>query len=80
MDEIKIQVKSQFQKMLLEVLWKMDTLEQCLAFRDSLPNQQQRNICDTMILLLAIEYIDQQITTEADCAEARAIIHAVAHS
>ena len=74
MKDITIQVRSSFQKALLEVLWGMDTLEQCWAFRDSLPNAQQRAICTAMIQLLAVEYIDQQIETEADCAEAQAIL------
>ena len=80
MADLKIQVRSPFQKALLEVLWQMDTLEQCLAFRNSLPNQQQRDICTAMIMLLAVEHIDQQITTEEDCEQARAIILAIAGS
>ena len=74
MKDITIQVRSSFQKALLEVLWSMDTLEQCWAFRDTLPNQQQRDICTAMIQLLAVEYIDQQVETEADCAEAQSIL------
>lgn len=80
MAEVTIEVRSPFQRMILDVLWQFDTLEQCLAFRDSLPNQQQQDICTAMILMLAYEYIDQEITTEADCAEANTIIRAIAHS
>ena len=74
MRDITIQVRSPFQKAILEVLWSMDTLEQVLAFRDSLPNPQQRAICTAMIELLAVEYIDQQITQAEDCDQARAVI------
>jgi len=74
MDELTIQVRSPFQKALLEVLWNLDTVEQCWAFRDSLPNPQQRDICTAMIMLLSIEYLDKQINTEADCEQARDII------
>lgn len=74
MAEISIEVRSPFQRMILDVLWQMDTLEQCLAFRDSLPNTAQQDICTVMIHMLALEYIDQQIQTEADCETARDLI------
>ena len=74
MAEVSIEVRSPFQRMILDVLWQFDTLEQCLAFRDSLPNQQQKDICTVMIHMLALEYIDQQIQTEADCETARDLI------
>lgn len=74
MAEVTIEVRSPFQKMILDILWQMDTYEQCLAFRDSLPNQAQQDICTVMILMLAYAHIDQEIETEADCAIARDII------
>ena len=80
MAEVTIEVRSPFQRMILDVLWQFDTLEQCLAFRDSLPNQQQKDICDVMIRMLAYEYIDLHTQTEADCAEARAIIASIGSS
>ena len=80
MAEVMIEVRSPFQKMILDVLWQFDTLEQCLEFRDSLPNQAQKDICTAMIMMLAYAYIDQEITTEEDCAEASAVIAAVSRS
>lgn len=74
MTEITVEVRSPFQKMLLDVLWQFDTMEQCLAFRDSLPNAAQQQICTAMIMMLAYEYIDQQTLTEEDCATARDIL------
>lgn len=74
MAEVKIEVRSPFQKMILDVLWQMDSYEQCLAFRDSLPNQAQQDICTAMILMLVYAHIDQQIETEADCETARDLI------
>ena len=70
MDEITIEVRSPFQKMILDVLWQMDTYDQCLQFRDSLPNQQQRDICTAMIDMLIAATFDQTIQTESDCATA----------
>lgn len=77
---IRIEGLSPFQKMICDVIWSCDSQEQVLAFRNSLPNRQQQAICDTMIRAMAYEYIDQHITTEADCAEARAIIASVSSS
>ena len=74
MAEISIEVRSPFQKMILDVLWQFDTLEQCLAFRDSLPNQAQKDICTAMIMMMAYAYIDQEINSEADCAIARDLL------
>ena len=70
MDEITIEVRIPFQKMILDVLWQMDTYDQCLQFRDSLPNQQQRDICTAMIDMLIAATFDQTIQTESDCATA----------
>jgi hypothetical protein len=72
--DIQIEVRSPFQKMILDTLWQFDTMEQCLAFRDSLPNTAQQQICTAMIMMLAYEYIDQQTLTEADCETARDIL------
>jgi hypothetical protein len=74
MDQINIEVRSPFQKMILDILWQFDTLEQCLQFRDSLPNQAQQEICTAMINLLIAAVLDRQIQTEADCATARDLI------
>ena len=71
---VNIEVRSPFQAILLDVLWQFDTLEQCLQFRDSLPNSQQQAICTALIMMLAYEYIDQQIETEADCETARDLL------
>ncbi len=71
MAEITIEVRSPFQRMLLDTLWQFDTYEQCLKFRDTLPTQQQREICDNMIQLMIAAVIDQQVDSEADCALAR---------
>ena len=72
--QIRIEGLTPFQKMLCDVIWSCDTQAQVIAFRNSLPNTQQRDICDTMIRAMAYEYIDQHIQTEADCAEAQAIL------
>ena len=74
MAEVTIEVRSPFQKMILDVLWQFDTLEQCLAFRDSLPNKPQQDICTAMIMMMAYAYIDQEIQTEADCEIARDLL------
>ena len=74
MSEIKIEVRSPFQKMLLDVLWQMPSYEQCLAFRDSLPNQQQRDICTAMIDMLIAATFDETVQTEEDCETARDLI------
>lgn len=74
MAEVKIEVRSPFQKILLDTLAEFESYEQCLAFRDSLPNQQQRDICTAMIMMMAYAYIDQEIQTEADCEIARDIL------
>lgn len=72
--QIQIEGLTAFQKMLCDVIWSCDTQEQVLAFRDSLPNTQQRDICDVMIRAITYEYIDQHIQTEADCATARSVL------
>lgn len=77
MAELNIEVRSPFQKMILDVIWQCETQEQVMAFRNSLPNQQQRDICDVMIRMLAYEYIDLHTQTEADCALARTVIASV---
>lgn len=77
MAELNIQVRSPFQKMILDVLWSCDTEQQVMVFRNSLPNDQQRAICDVMIRMLAYEYIDLHTQTEADCALARTVIASV---
>lgn len=74
MAEITIEVRSPFQKVILDVLWQMDTYEQCLQFRDSLPNQQQRDICTAMIDMLIAATFDETINSEADCEVARDIL------
>ncbi len=77
MAEITIEVRSPFQRMILDTLWQFDTFEQCLAFRDSLPTQQQRDICGAMIDMLIAALFDQSIQTEADCETARDILSRV---
>lgn len=74
MAEISIEVRSPFQRMILDTLAEFQSLDQCLAFRDSLPNQQQQDICTAMIMMMAYAYIDQEIDSEADCAIARDIL------
>ena len=74
MAEIKIEVRSPFQRMILDTLAEFESYEQCLAFRDSLPNPQQQAICTVMIMMMAYAYIDQEIETEADCETARDIL------
>jgi hypothetical protein len=74
MTEITVEVRSPFQRMLLDVLWQFDSYEQCLQFRDSLPNPAQQAICTAMIDMLLAAVFDQQINTEADCATARNIL------
>lgn len=74
MADIQIEVRSPFQRMILDTLWQFDTMEQCLRFRDSLPNQPQRDICTAMILMLAYEWIDTQVQTDQDCDQARQIL------
>lgn len=74
MAEISIEVRSPFQKMILDTLAEFESLEQCLAFRDSLPNTQQQDICTAMIMMMAYAYIDQEIQTEADCEIARDLL------
>ena len=74
MAEITIEVRSPFQRMILDTLAEFESLEQCLAFRDSLPNRQQKDICTAMIMMMAYAYIDQEIETEADCEIARDIL------
>ncbi len=74
MAEITIEVRSPFQKILLDTLAEFESYEQCLAFRDSLATQQQRDICTAMIMMMAYAYIDQEIQTEADCEIARDIL------
>ena len=71
MAEITIECRSPFQRMILDTLWQFDTYEQCLAFRDSLPNTQQRDICTAMIDMLIAALFDSSIETEADCEIAR---------
>jgi hypothetical protein len=71
---ITLQGLTPFQKMLCDVIWQCETQDQVLAFRNSLPNAQQRDICDVMIRAIMYEYIDQHIQTEADCAEAQTIL------
>ncbi len=71
MTEITVEVRSPFQKMLLDTLWQFDTYDQCLQFRDSLPNQQQRDICTNMIELLIAATFDVTVQTEEDCETAR---------
>ncbi len=74
MAEITIEVRSPFQRMILDTLAEFESYEQCLRFRDSLPNQQQRDICTAMIMMMAYAYIDQEIQTEEDCEIARDIL------
>lgn len=74
MSEITVEVRSPFQRMILDVLWQFDTYEQCLAFRDSLATAQQQDICTAMIDMLLAAVWDTNITTEADCAEARSVL------
>jgi hypothetical protein len=74
MSEITVEVRSPFQRMILDVLWQFDTYEQCLYFRDTLPNQAQRDICTAMIDMLLAAVWDTNITTEADCAQARSVL------
>jgi hypothetical protein len=71
MTEINIEVRSPFQRMLLDTLWQFDSYEQCLQFRDSLPNQQQRDICTAMIDMLIAATFDATIHSEEDCETAR---------
>ena len=71
---IEIEIRSPFQRMLLDTLWQFDTMEQCLRFRDSLPNTQQQEICTNMIELMIAAVIDQQVQTEDDCATARDLL------
>ena len=74
---VTIEVRSPFQRMILDTLAEFETYEQCLRFRDSLPNTQQKDICTAMIMMLAYAYIDQDIQTEEDCAIARDIIASI---
>ena len=74
MADINIECRSPFQRMILDVIWQCETQEQVMAFRNSLPNTQQRDICDVMIRMLAYEYIDLHTQTEADCETARDIL------
>ncbi len=74
MTEINIEVRSPFQRMLLDTLWQFETYEQCLQFRDSLPNQQQREICTAMLDMLIAATFDATIQTEEDCEAARALL------
>ena len=71
---IEIEIRSPFQRMILDTLWQFDTMEQCLQFRDSLPNTQQQQICTNMIELMIAAVIDQQVQTEDDCALARDLL------
>lgn len=77
MRDITVEVRSPFQRMLLDVLWQMDSYEQCLAFRDSLPNAQQRDICTAMIDMLIAATFDETVQREEDCDAARAVISSV---
>ncbi len=74
MAEMNIEVRSPFQRMLLDVLWEMNSYEDCLAFRDSLPNQAQQDICTAMINMLIAATFDNVIQEEADCETARTIL------
>lgn len=78
--QIQLEGLTPFQKMICDVIWQCDTQAQVLAFRNSLPNTQQRDICDVMIRAITYEYIDQHIQTEADCAEARELIASICAS
>lgn len=71
MAEITIECRSPFQRMILDTLWQFDTYEQCLKFRDSLPNQAQRDICTAMLDMLVAAQFDQYVQTEEDCEIAR---------
>ena len=71
---IEIEIRSPFQRMILDTLWQFDTMEQCLQFRDSLPNTQQQQICTNMIELMIAAVIDQQVQTEDDCETARDLL------
>lgn len=74
MNEITVEVRSPFQRMILDVLWQFDTIEQCWQFRDTLPNAQQRAICTNMIELMIAAVFDQTIRSEADCETARDLL------
>ncbi len=74
MTEINIEVRSPFQRMLLDTLWQFETYEQCLQFRDSLPNQQQREICTAMLDMLIAATFDVTVSKEEDCEAARALL------
>jgi hypothetical protein len=74
MAEITIEVRSSFQRMLLDTLWQFERYEDCLRFRDSLPNQAQRDICTAMIDMLIAATFDSTVATEEDCETARAIL------
>ncbi len=71
MVDITVEVRSPFQRMLLDTLWQFDSYEQCLQFRDSLPNQAQRDICTAMLAMMVAATFDATIQTEADCETAR---------
>ncbi len=75
--KIDVEVRSPFQSMILDVLWQFDTVEQCQQFRDSLPNQQQREICDAMMMMLIAAVWDVHVDKDTECEEANRVIDLV---
>jgi hypothetical protein len=58
---------------LLDIIWNIDSMEECQEYIMSLSERDQME-CQTLVKLLAIEVLDQSVDRMDDWTEAREVI------
>lgn len=61
---------------MLNTMWAMDSIEQIREWQQTLPIYDQM-LCDTLMQMVAIAYIDEAIIGEEDCKVARCILEEI---
>jgi hypothetical protein len=69
----RLQGLTTLQKTMCERLWNLESEQDIIQFRKTLPKRQQQ-VCDEMLRLIVLECLDEEVTTYDDCAEARDLL------
>lgn len=61
------------QKVMLDVLWSMDSYDEVRSWQSSLPLEDQY-VVETLMELVALAYIDEAVNSDLDMSESREIM------
>lgn len=61
------------QKVMLSVMWAMDSFDEVIAWQASLPLEDQY-VVETLMELVALAYIDESVNSDSEMIESREVM------